>query len=60
MRALFVFRGSVLLKIRVGERHHAQALRRQGLSLSEIQRVVGVPKSTLNRWLKDVELTSEQ
>ncbi|MGH2405816.1 MAG: hypothetical protein ACRDGN_15355 [bacterium] len=45
---------------KVEQRNHARALRRQGLSFREIQAIVGVSKGTLNRWLKDVDLTAEQ
>jgi hypothetical protein len=45
---------------KVEERTRARALRRQGLSFSEIQAIVAVSKGTLNRWLKEIELTPEQ
>lgn len=35
-------------------------LREEGKSYSEIKNAVNVSKSTLSRWLKDVELTEEQ
>ncbi len=35
-------------------------LRKEGLSYSEIKRIIPVTKSTLSRWLKDIELTCEQ
>lgn len=38
----------------------AQSLRRKGLSYSEIQRIVDVPKSTLSGWCRDIFLTEEQ
>lgn len=38
----------------------AQKLRKNGLSYSEIQKVVDVPKSTLSGWCRDVALTEEQ
>lgn len=45
-------------------RHHlrdrAVALRREGRSYREIGQVVGVAKSTLSEWLRDVPLTEEQ
>ena len=38
----------------------AVAMRREGRSYREIQAVVGVSKSTLSLWLRDVPLTEEQ
>jgi transposase len=42
-----------------GIRAVAEAMRRQGHSYSEIQKVVGVSKSSLSLWLKDLPLTEE-
>lgn len=41
-------------------RERARALRKKGLSYKEIKEEVGVSKSTLSLWLKDVVLTSKQ
>jgi len=38
----------------------AQKLRKMGLSYSEIQKVVPVPKSTLSGWCRDIALTEKQ
>lgn len=35
-------------------------LRRQGVSLTTIERQYGIPRSTLSGWLKDIPLTEEQ
>lgn len=48
------------MKAKINERHQARLLRRQGLSFREIHAIIGVSKGTLNLWLKDIELTSEQ
>jgi len=42
-----------------GIRAVAEAMRRQGYSYSEIQQVVGVSKSSLSLWLKDLALTED-
>ena len=39
---------------------NAQKLRRKGLSYSEIQRIINVPKGTLSGWCRDVALTEKQ
>ena len=41
-------------------RETALAMRRQGRSYREIREIVGVSKSTLSLWLRDVPLTEEQ
>lgn len=38
----------------------AQKLRKQGLSYSEIQQKIDIPKSTLSGWCRDVALTEKQ
>ncbi len=48
------------VKLRVHERNLARKLREEGHSYAEIrQRISPMPKSTLNRWLKDIRLTTE-
>ena len=42
------------------ERDQARELRRQGLSLGEIRRQLGVAKSSVSLWVRDIELTPEQ
>jgi transposase len=42
------------------QRERAVAMRQEGRSYREIQQVVGVAKSTLSLWLRDVPLTEEQ
>ena len=41
------------------DKNKALVLRKQGESYSQINKTLGVPKSTLSLWLKDVELTDE-
>ena len=41
-------------------RETAVAMRREGRSYREIREVVGVSKSTLSLWLRDIPLTEEQ
>lgn len=49
------------MRARLQERIIARELRGQGFSFSEIiERIPNLSKGTLNVWLKDVELTSEQ
>lgn len=49
------------MQLRLNERILARKLRKQGLSFSEIiERIPNLSKSTLNGWLKDIELTLEQ
>ncbi len=38
----------------------AQNLRRKGLSYTEIQKIINVPKSTLSGWCRDIFLTEKQ
>lgn len=42
------------------ERDCARELRKQGYSMNEIARKLGVAKSSVSLWTKDIELTSEQ
>jgi len=49
------------VKLRVHERNLARRLREDGHSYAEIRAQIGLmSKSTLNRWLKDIQLTPEQ
>ena len=41
-------------------REDVRSLRRRGLSLNQIVKKTGIPKSTLRGWIKDVPLTLEQ
>jgi hypothetical protein len=59
MPSLLFSRGPIFTA-RVTERHQARLLRLQGLSFGEIRAVLSVAKSTLNGWLKDIELTDAQ
>jgi hypothetical protein len=36
------------------------ALRKEGISMTVIERKYGIPRSTLSGWFKNVELTEEQ
>lgn len=42
------------------ERELARELRRQGHSLGEIREMLGVSKSSVSMWVRDIELTAEQ
>lgn len=44
----------------LGKKLKAQALRRKGLSYTEIQAIVSTPKSTLSDWCRDVAVTEKQ
>jgi AcrR family transcriptional regulator len=47
--------------VKVAERNEARRLRReQGLSLKEIAASLGVAKSSVSLWVRDIELTPEQ
>ena len=46
--------------MRFEEKQRALALRRQGWSYNDILKEVGVSKSTLSLWLRDVPLADEQ
>jgi hypothetical protein len=49
------------MKVRLDDRIYARRLRQNGLSFSEIMaKIPDLSKSTLNGWLKNVELTSSQ
>lgn len=42
------------------EKDKARALRKQGCSMNEITRILGVAKSSVSLWTGDIELTSKQ
>lgn len=44
----------------IPEMKKARELRLSGRSLSEISKEMGIPRSTLSRWLKDIALTKDQ
>jgi transcriptional regulator with XRE-family HTH domain len=46
--------------MRFEEKQRARELRRQGWSYNDILKEVGVSKSTLSLWLRDIPLTEEQ
>jgi len=46
--------------MRFEEKQRARELRRQGWSYNDILKEVGVSKSTLSLWLRDIPLTDEQ
>jgi len=48
------YTGHLNLKIK------AQGLRRKGLSYSEVQKIIDVPRSTLSDWCRDIALTEGQ
>ena len=42
------------------EKKKARDLRKAGLSIKEIERIVGVPRSSISVWVRDIALTQEQ
>ena len=53
--------GKLLSEVKTVERNRARTLRREhGLSVREITRVLGVSKSSVSVWVRDIELTNEQ
>jgi transcriptional regulator with XRE-family HTH domain len=46
--------------VKTDERDIARELRRQGLPIKEIAERVGVSKSSVSLWVRDIELTAEQ
>jgi hypothetical protein len=46
--------------VKTSERDLARKLRSEGLSVREIERLVGVARSTASLWVRDIELTPEQ
>jgi hypothetical protein len=48
------------MQMKTLEREQARALRRQGQSVKEICRALGVSKSSVSLWVRDIELTPEQ
>lgn len=46
--------------MKTAERDRARTLRQQGASIKEIASTVCVTQSTVSRWVRDIELTSEQ
>jgi hypothetical protein len=50
----------MLSKMKTKERAEARRLRRQGLSVKEIERRLAVSRSSVSLWVRDIELTSEQ
>lgn len=48
------------MRVKTEARHLARQLRREGHSFADIRRVVPVANSTLNGWLKGIQLTDAQ
>jgi AcrR family transcriptional regulator len=46
--------------MKTAERDMARKLRREGMSVREIERRVGVAKSSVSHWVRDIELSAEQ
>jgi transposase len=46
--------------MKTDERRRARELRAQGWSIKEIERSLGVSRSSVSSWVRDVELTVEQ
>jgi hypothetical protein len=49
-----------LPKVKPAERDEARRLRLEGASITEIENAVGVSRSSVSRWVRDVELGPEQ
>src|SRR5919206_966451 len=52
--------GTLFSRVKTFERDMARKLRSEGLSVREIERRVGVSRSTASLWVRDIELTPEQ
>ncbi len=50
----------MLSVVKTKEQQRARELRAQGCSVKEIERTVGVARSTVSRWVRDVPLRDEQ
>jgi hypothetical protein len=50
----------MLSEMKTRERAEARRLRRQGLSMKEIERRLAVSRSSVSLWVRDIELTREQ
>jgi len=48
------------MKAKIFERNLAIKLRKKGKSLREIEKIIGIPRSTLSRWLHTVKLSEKQ
>ena len=49
-----------LTMTRLGDRQQAEQLRRNGTSIRTISNLLGVPKTTVSGWVKNISLTEEQ
>ena len=49
-----------LSDVKTKERLEARRLRREGRSVKEIERTLGVSRSSVSLWVRDIELTEEQ
>ncbi len=58
--AIWILHGIERAGMKKAEREQARILRKQGYSLGEIRRRLGVAKSSVSVWVRDVELTAEQ
>lgn len=52
--------GLRLVHMRTEERKEARKLRAEGKSIKEIERLIGVRRSSVSVWVRDIELTREQ
>jgi transcriptional regulator with XRE-family HTH domain len=50
----------MLSVVKTEERRRARELRAQGWSIKEIEQLLGVSRSSVSSWVRDVELTVEQ
>ncbi len=58
--AIWILHGVERAGMKKAEREQARILRKQGYSLGEIRRRLGVAKSSVSAWVRDIELTAEQ
>jgi transposase len=52
--------GNLFSIVKTSERDMARKLRSEGLSVREIESRLGVARSSVSVWVRDVELTAEQ
>lgn len=49
-----------MMEVKIKEQQRARALRSRGMSLNQITRCLGVAKSSVSTWVRDVDLTLDQ
>ena len=51
---------TLFAEMKTAERNMARKLRREGLSMRQIERRLGVARSTVSLWVREIELTDHQ